>query len=108
MSKLSVFLGFHELSTVKFYKGLMCEFLGTCILIVSGCGSKVTMGEGQPVDTLATALTFGMTVAYILWTFNHVSGAHVNPMLTYAFMITGIVSVTKVSGINTICLGYCF
>ncbi|BFZ13470.1 hypothetical protein BsWGS_16509 [Bradybaena similaris] len=98
MNKLRVFLGFHELATIHYYKALMCEFLGTCILIVSGCGSCVAMDEGRPLSTLTTALTFGMTVAYIVWTFNHVSGAHINPVVTFAFMITGIVSLTKTIG----------
>ncbi|CAG5116138.1 unnamed protein product [Candidula unifasciata] len=101
-----VFLGLHELRTVRFYKGLMCEFLGGCILIVCGCGASLTMEAGKPPSTVTRAFVAGMTIANIVWTLNHVSGSHNNPVITFAFMISGIVSVTKTIGyIIAQCLG---
>ncbi|GFS04873.1 aquaporin [Elysia marginata] len=84
-----------EAATLGFHKAVLSEFLGTAILIISGCGSVVTMDEGRPVSTLTSALTFGMTVAMIVWTFNHLSGAHINPCVTLSFLVTGHLTVIK-------------
>nr|AOS89752.1 aquaporin [Helix pomatia] len=88
-------LGFHEIRTGKFVKAVLAEFVATAILIIAGCGSCVTMDEGKPLSTLTTSLTFGMTVAFIVYTFNHVSGAHINPVVTMGFLITGHTKVVK-------------
>ncbi|RUS92003.1 hypothetical protein EGW08_000216 [Elysia chlorotica] len=87
-----------EAATLKFHKAILSEFLGTAILIIAGCGSVITMDEGRPVSTFTSALTFGMTVAMIVWTFNHLSGAHINPCVTLSFLVTGHISVTKSIG----------
>ncbi|BFZ19845.1 hypothetical protein BsWGS_22884 [Bradybaena similaris] len=88
-------LGFDEIRTAKFIKAVLAEFIATAILIIAGCGSCVTMDEGKPLSTLTTSLTFAMTVAYIVYTFNHVSGAHINPVVTLGFLVTGQTTVVK-------------
>ncbi|XP_059164954.1 aquaporin-like [Physella acuta] len=93
--RLQKFLGFWELKTSKFYKAVAAEFVGTAILMVSGIGAYTTIGEGVPVHPLVSAVCFGMTVAMVIWTFNHVSGAHINPSVTWSFMITGHISLVK-------------
>lgn len=92
-----VVLGFQEVWTRKFIKAVLSEFLATAILIVAGCGSCLTMDAGKPLSTLTTALTFAMTVAYIVWTFNHLSGAHINPVVTLGFLVTGQGTIAKVN-----------
>lgn len=90
-------LGFHELRTVKFYKAVVIEFIATTILLLFVCGTTVTMDTGKSLNTYTGAFNSAMAVAYIVWTFNHVSGAHINPVITLCFLVTGRVSVTKVS-----------
>ncbi|KAH9509543.1 Aquaporin-5 [Bulinus truncatus] len=93
--RLANFLGFHELSTARFYKAALSEFAGTAILMISGCGAYATLDEGRKQDPLISAVCFGMTVAMIVWTFNHISGAHINPSVSWSFMITGQLSLVK-------------
>ncbi|CAG5116124.1 unnamed protein product [Candidula unifasciata] len=88
-------MGFREMRTGKFIKAVLAEFVATAILIIAGCGSCVTMAEGESLSTLTTSLTFGMTVAYIVYTFNHVSGAHINPVVTLGFLVTGQTTVVR-------------
>lgn len=94
--RLGIFLGFHELRAVKFYKAVVCEFLATAILLLFICGASVTMENGKPLNLYTAAFNAGMAVAFIVWTFNHVSGAHINPALTFSLFATGHVSLTKV------------
>ncbi|CAG5133235.1 unnamed protein product [Candidula unifasciata] len=93
--KLARFLGFHELKSVKFYKAIVCEFVATAILLLFVSGTTVTMDTGKPLNTYTGAFNSAMAVAFIVWTFNHVSGAHINPVITLSFLVTGHVSLTK-------------
>ncbi|CAL1540104.1 unnamed protein product [Lymnaea stagnalis] len=63
--------------------------------MISGCGAYATLDQGKPQDPLISAVCFGMTVATIIWTFNHISGAHINPSVSWSFMITGRLSLAK-------------
>lgn len=97
IDRMGRILGFHELRTVKFYKAVVIEFIATTILLLFVCGTTVTMDTGKSLNTYTGAFNSAMAVAYIVWTFNHVSGAHINPVITLCFLVTGRVSVTKVS-----------
>ena len=64
-------------------KKYLCEFLGTCILVLFGCGVAVlTKGE-----LVATSLTFGLTIVATAYVIGNVSGCHVNPAVSFAMWI---------------------
>ena len=67
-------------------KRLFAEFLGTFGLVFAGTGAIVINHASQGVVTHAgIALTFGLIVLAMIYTFGDVSGAHLNPAVTTAF-----------------------
>lgn len=63
------------------------EFVGTTVLVVAGLGATVFAGED--IGTLGIALAFGLTLIALSYAMGPVSGAHVNPAVTLAFVLSG-------------------
>ncbi len=72
---------------------LAAEFIGTALLILFGPGSVVaalTVGGGT-LDYAALGfigLSFGIVIAAVIYGFGAVSGAHINPAVTFALAVT--------------------
>lgn len=64
-------------------KKYLCEFLGTCILVLFGCGVAVL----TKADLIATSLAFGLTIVATAYVIGNVSGCHINPAVTFAMWI---------------------
>ena len=66
-----------------------CEIIGTMILVFVGCGSvalttEVLFQEGQ---LLVNGLAFGITLICLYYGLSNVSGAHLNPAVSFAMYI---------------------
>src|SRR6476620_11620667 len=71
-------------------KKLLAEFLGTFALVFAGTGAIVINEvSGGAIGHAGIALTFGMVVLAMIYTFGDVSGAHLNPAVTLAFAVAG-------------------
>ena len=70
------------------------EFLATAIFVYLGCGSvlayNVTAGS-----IVGIALAFGLGFATLTFSIGHISGGHINPMVTIAMLILGEISFVK-------------
>ena len=65
---------------------LLSESLGTFALVFAGTGAIVIDRASQGAVTHAgVALTFGLVILSMIYTFGDVSGAHFNPAVTTAF-----------------------
>jgi aquaporin Z len=67
-------------------KRLTAEFLGTFGLVFAGTGAIVIDNATHGgVTHVGVALTFGLVVLAMIYTFGDVSGAHLNPAVTAGF-----------------------
>jgi hypothetical protein len=65
---------------------LLSELLGTFILVFAGTGAIVINDlSGGVIGHAGIALTFGLVVMAMIYTYGDVSGAHLNPAVTIAF-----------------------
>lgn len=62
----------------------LAEFYGTFILVFVGTGS-IAFGLGS--DLLGVAFAFGTGALIAIYTVGHISGAHLNPAVTFAFVL---------------------
>ena len=66
----------------------MAEFMGTFILVFCGTGAAVVNELHNGVITHAgVAITFGLIVMAMIFTFGEKSGSHLNPAVSFAFAL---------------------
>jgi aquaporin Z len=67
-------------------KTFFAEVLGTFALVFAGTGAIViNETTGGAVTHVGIALTFGLIVLAMIYTFGDISGAHFNPAVTFGF-----------------------
>lgn len=66
-------------------KKYVCEFVGTAVLVLFGCGSAAI--AGGVLGTLGIALAFGLSVVAMSYVIGNISGCHVNPAVSLAMLI---------------------
>jgi aquaporin Z len=73
----------------------VAELLGTAVLVVIGVGVATLSfgfkftGGSHSAGTVATALAFGLIVVALAYTLGPLTGCHVNPAVTFAFLVSG-------------------
>ncbi len=69
---------------------LWSEGIGTFALVFAGTGAIIINDTaGGAVTHVGIALTFGLVVMALIYTFGDTSGAHFNPAVTLAFAVDG-------------------
>lgn len=70
----------------------LAEFFGTATLLFLGC-MCVVEGFGNSPTNVAGGIGFGFTVMMVIITFGHVSGAHINPCVSLAAVVYGMLNI---------------
>ena len=72
-------------------KTYVSEFIGTCVLVLFGCGTAVVSGG----DLVATSLAFGLSIVAMAYVIGNISGCHVNPAVSLAMLINNKLTVKE-------------
>jgi aquaporin NIP len=68
----------------------LAECVGTFVLVLVGCGAAcVHQVDPTVLGQLGIALAFGLAVTTMIYAVGDVSGAHLNPAVTIAFILSG-------------------
>lgn len=93
--RLRMATSLEDIRSLMFWKAIFAEFLGTLLLVLIGTGSCIQDWKSDPLDIVQIALSFGLTVATIVWIIGHISGGHINPAVTCAMLITRKISLIR-------------
>ncbi|XP_068121207.1 aquaporin-5-like [Hyperolius riggenbachi] len=83
-----------EMCTGPFTTAFVAELLGTLIFVFFGIGSTLSWPSALPT-VLQIAFTFGLGIGTIVQTLGHISGAHLNPAVTVAFLVSSQISLFR-------------
>ncbi len=75
-------------------KKYLCEFIGTAVLVLFGCGTAAITGG----SLLITALAFGLSIVAMAYVIGNVSGCHINPAVSLAMLINGKITLKDFVG----------
>jgi MIP family channel proteins len=67
---------------------LVAEAIGTFALVFAGCGAVMVDAKTHQLGHVGVALSFGLVIMFGIYAVGHISGAHFNPAVTFAFALT--------------------
>ena len=72
-------------------KKYIAEFIGTCVLVVCGCGTAMLVGcdAASGGGYILTAFAFGLVIVAMAYSIGNISGCHINPAVSLAVLISG-------------------
>jgi len=67
---------------------LVAEAIGTFALVFAGAGAVMVDAKTHALGHVGVAITFGLVIMVMIYAVGHVSGAHFNGAVTFAFALT--------------------
>ena len=72
-------------------KKYIAEAIGTCTLVVLGCGTAMLVGcdAASGGGYILTALAFGLSIVAMAYSIGNISGCHINPAVSLGVLLSG-------------------
>ncbi|NXX82647.1 MIP protein, partial [Urocolius indicus] len=86
-----------ELRSPSFWRAVLAEFLGSLLYALLGLGASLRWAPGPP-SILGAAMAFGLAQTTLVQALGHVSGGHLNPAITLAFLMASQLSLARAVG----------
>uniref|UniRef100_I3K1N6 Lens fiber major intrinsic protein n=2 Tax=Oreochromis TaxID=8139 RepID=I3K1N6_ORENI len=94
-----------EFRSMNFWRAVFAEFFGTMFFVFFGMGAALRWTTG-PHHVLHVALCFGLAAATLIQSIGHISGGHINPAVTFAYLVGSQMSLFRaIFYIAAQCLG---
>jgi aquaporin NIP len=71
-----------------FLRAVAAEAIGTFALVFAGCGAIMVDATTHELGHVGVAITFGLVIMFGIYAVGHISGAHFNAAVTFAFALT--------------------
>ena len=69
-------------------RALAAELIGTFALVFAGAGAIMVNEKTGALGHVGIAITFGLVIMAMIYAVGHVSGAHFNPAVSFAFALS--------------------
>jgi aquaporin NIP len=69
-------------------RSALAEAVGTFALVFAGCGAIMVDSTSHALGHVGVAISFGLVIMVMIYALGHISGAHFNPGVTFAFALT--------------------
>jgi MIP family channel proteins len=73
---------------VPLARALVAEAIGTFALVFAGAGAVMVDAKTHALGHVGVAITFGLVIMAMIYAVGHISGAHFNGAVTFAFALT--------------------
>jgi aquaporin NIP len=75
------------LRSIPLARPLVAEAIGTFALVFAGCGAIMVDAKTGSLGHVGVAISFGLVIMVMIYAVGHVSGAHLNPAVTFSFAL---------------------
>ncbi len=69
-------------------RAVTAEAIGTFALVFAGCGAIMVDAKTHELGHVGVAISFGLVIMFGIYAVGHISGAHFNAAVTFAFALT--------------------
>jgi MIP family channel proteins len=73
---------------IRLARSLVAEVIGTFALVFAGCGAIMVDAKTGALGHVGVAISFGLVIMVMIYAVGHISGAHFNPAVTFAFALS--------------------
>ena len=73
---------------LAFQRALVAEAIGTFALVFAGAGAIMVDAKTDALGHVGVAISFGLVIMVMIYAVGHISGAHFNPAVSFAFALS--------------------